>query len=54
MKKKIMITVLVTLIALIMFPVLYFAYCDRTYKGREDVTKVSYLTKVSHLQTIRT
>lgn len=43
MKKKIMITVLVTLIALIMFPVLYFAYCDRTYKGREDVTKVAYL-----------
>lgn len=43
MKKKIIITVLVTLAALIMLPTIYFVYCDRTYRGKEDSIKVSYL-----------
>lgn len=45
MKKKIMISVLVTLAALIILPAIYFVYCDITYKGKEDSIKVSYLKK---------
>lgn len=33
---KIMIAVLVTLAILILFHVLYFTYCNLTYKGDED------------------
>jgi predicted HTH transcriptional regulator len=40
---KIMIAVLVTLAILILFHVLYFTYCNLTYKGDEDGIKVSYL-----------
>lgn len=40
---KIMIAVLVTLAILILFQVLYFTYCNLTYKGDEDGIKVSYL-----------
>lgn len=38
-----MIAVLVTLAILILFQVLYFTYCNLTYKGDEDGIKVSYL-----------
>lgn len=40
---KIMIAVLVILAILILFQVLYFTYCNLTYKGDEDGIKVSYL-----------
>lgn len=38
-----MIAVLVTLAILILFQVLYFTYCNLTFKGDEDGIKVSYL-----------
>lgn len=43
MKKRILITVLVVLAVLILAPVVYFAYCNMAYRGKEDSAKVAYL-----------
>lgn len=43
MKKKILITILVILVAPIIFLALYFTYCNIVYEGEEDSVKVSYL-----------
>lgn len=43
MKKKIMMAFIVTLVVLAILPAAYFTYCNITYKGKKDSTKILYL-----------